>query len=86
MRSLACLPLSGSNLSINCRISRVRGMGSLPLLPRELDVANDAPPLSMPELRDPLSFPPDTLPFSSRGENRLCRVVVLPMFTNAGPL
>jgi hypothetical protein len=63
----------------------MREMGSLPLLPLELDVADDvAPP--MHELMASLSFPPDTLPSSQKGENRMCKGVLLPMFTVAGSL
>ena len=78
VNSLVRLPLSGSSLSNNCSISGVKGMGSLPSLPLELDVADVDPPLSLQELRTSLPFPPDTLPVSPRGSNRLCIVVVLP--------
>ena len=73
-------------MSSSYRISGVRGMDSLPLMPLELHVADDVPPLSMSELRASLSLPPETLPFSLRGENLLCNVVVLPWFTVAGPM
>jgi len=82
----ACLPLSGSSLSSNCRISGVREMCSLSLLPLELDVDDDEPILSMHELMTSLSFPPETLPFSPNGENLLCSGVVLVRFTTVGPL
>jgi len=35
----ACFPLSSSNISRRCKISGVQGTGSLPMLPRALDVA-----------------------------------------------
>ena len=86
MSNLARLPLSGFNLSSRCKNYGVRGMGSLPLLPLELGSHDDEPPMGMPEAMASLSFPPDTLTFSPKGENRLCSVVVLPWFTDAGPL
>ena len=76
--SLDGLPLPGSSLSSNCSISCVRGMGSIPLLPLELDVADVDPPLSMPKLKASLPFLLDTLPPSPRGENRVCSANGLP--------
>jgi hypothetical protein len=86
VNSLACLPLLGSNLSTNYSITGVRGMEFLTLLPLELDVAYVDPPLSMPELRASLPYPPDTLPSSPRRENIMCSAVGLPWFTVARPL
>jgi hypothetical protein len=51
VRSLACFPLSGSNLSKRCRISGVSGIGSLPLMSRALEEAEDDPSLRMHQLR-----------------------------------
>ncbi len=61
-------------------------MGSVLLLPLELDVVGVDPPMSMPELRASLPFPPDTLPVSPWGANLLCSVGVLPWYTIAGSL
>ncbi len=43
VRSRACFPLSGSRRSMSCKISGVRGIGSLPLLPLELEAVEDPP-------------------------------------------
>jgi len=51
-------------------MSRVMGMGSLTLLLRELNAAEDVLPLSIPELRALLSLP-DELGCSRKGENLL---------------
>ena len=64
----------------------MRGMVSLPLLPLELDVADDEPPLSMLELMTSLSFPSETLPFNPNGTKLLCSASMLGRFTAAGPL
>ena len=45
----------------------MREMGSLPLLPFELDVADVGPPI--PELRASLLRSPDSLPYCRRGVN-----------------
>ena len=57
----ACLPLSGSRRSSRCRISGVRGIGSLPLLPLEPDVAEFAPDTD-PKLSLSLSLSAAPLP------------------------
>ena len=77
INSLACLPLSGSSLSNNFKNSGVREMGSVPHLPLELDIVYADQPLILLELGTSLPFPPDTLPSSPKGENRLCSVVGL---------
>jgi hypothetical protein len=49
-RSRACFPLSGSRRFRRSKICGVRGIGSLPLLPLELEVPDAVSPLSMLEL------------------------------------
>ncbi len=61
-------------------------MGSLPLVPLDLDVDDVDPPVSMPDIRASLSFPPDTFPVSPIGANRLSIVGVMPWCTGARPL
>ena len=68
-RRRACFPLSGSRRSSRRKMSGVRGMGSLPLLPFALDAADVDPPLSILELRASLPRSPDSLPCCLRGAN-----------------
>ena len=44
-------------------------MGSLPLLPLELEAAEEAPPRSMPEVRSSLTMSAVSLPRCLRGAN-----------------
>jgi hypothetical protein len=69
VRRRAYFPLSGSSRSNRRRISDVRGIGSLPLLPFEVDDVDEDPPLSIPELRASLPQSPDSLLFCPRGAN-----------------
>jgi len=65
----ACFPLSGSRRSSGSKIFGVRGMGSLSLLPFELDAAEEVPPLIIPELRPRLPRSPDPFPCCLSGAN-----------------
>ena len=64
-----------SRRSNRSRISGVRGMDSLPLLPLELEAAEDDPPRSMPEVRSSLTLSPIALPSCLRGANMFCSSV-----------
>ncbi len=69
VRSRACFPLSGSRRSSSSRISGVRGIGSLPLLPLELEAADVDPLLRIQELRFKLPCSLEFAPCCLRGAN-----------------
>ncbi len=48
----------------------MRGIGSLPLLPFELDVADVEPSLNIHEMKSSLTRSPDSLPCCRRGANK----------------
>ncbi len=45
------------------------GIGSLPMLPLELEVVDGVPPLSIPELKDSLFLPHELMACSLSGAN-----------------
>ncbi len=69
VRIRACFPLSGSRRSSSSKISGVRGIGSLPLFPLELEATDADPPLSIPELRSSLAMSHEFAPCCLRGAN-----------------
>ena len=69
MRSRACFPFSRSMRSRSCRISGVRGIGSLPLLPLELEADEDPPLRIIPELMFRLPYSPEFAPYCRRVAN-----------------
>jgi hypothetical protein len=65
--SLVCLPLSGSRRFNRSIISGVRGICSLPLIPLELEAAEEDPPLIMHEVRSSPTLSTIPMPCCLRG-------------------
>ena len=67
VRSRACFRLSGSRRFRSSRISGVRGIGSLPPFPLELEADDVDPLLRIPEVRSSLTRSPEFAPYCLRG-------------------